>query len=277
MRSIIYAASAVLDRIAKPVRAAKLSRQRAAFLHRGKHGLMFELYPDEEIDRHIAVYGIYEYRLLRFLESLIPDGAVMLDIGANIGNHALYLARKCSQVHCFEPNPRAFSRLERNISLNLAANISVHRVGLGSYDETATFYENASGNLGASGFKASDGETRELPLRNADQAVAELELPRLDLVKIDVEGMEPEVVSGLSKTIARFRPIVAFEYSGHRHADWPVIDAALTDYDFFEPIFSEGLASFLNGGMPRLKPIMAPENRWYESLVAMPRITGFKK
>ena len=56
-------------------------------------------------------------------------------------------------------------------------------------------------------------------------------------MKIDVEGMEPEVLSGLSKTIATFRPIIAFEYSGHKHANWALIQEALSGYEFFEPVF----------------------------------------
>ena len=270
VRSITYATSAILDRLSAPGRAARFRRHRTPFIHRGKHGLVFELHPGEEIDGHIAIYGIYEHRLLRLLESLIPANAVMLDIGANIGNHALYLARQCSAVHCFEPNPRAYARLERNIALNNAANIQVHRFGLSSRNETAIFYENASGNLGASGFRSSEGERRELPIRNADDAVAELSLSRIDLVKIDVEGMEPEVISGLRETIARFRPIIAFEYSGHRHANWPLIHEALSGYEIFEPLFRRGVAALLNGGMPKLHPVGRPEDRWYESLIAIP-------
>lgn len=274
MHPITYAVSAVFDRLVAPRRAASLRRRHGPFLHRGKHGLLFELHPDEEIDRHIATYGIYEHRLLRFLEILIPDGALMLDIGANIGNHALYLSRKCSAVHCFEPNPRAYARLERNIALNVAAKIRVHRFGLGSKDEIATFYENASGNLGASGFRSSEGEPRELPVRNADRAVAELNLARIDLVKIDVEGMEPEVLSGLRETIAKFRPIIAFEYNGQKHANWSMIQEALDAYDLFEPVFGRGVAALLNGGMPKLQPVGTPEDRWYESLIAIPRRDG---
>jgi len=270
VRSITYAASAIIDRLAAPGRAARFRQHRTPFIHHGKHGLIFELHPNEEIDGHIATYGIYEHRLLRLLESLIPANAVMLDIGANIGNHALYLARECSAVHCFEPNPRAYARLERNIALNKAANIQVHRFGLGSRDETATFHENASGNLGASGFRSSEGERRELPIRNADDAVAELGLSRIDLVKIDVEGMEPEVLSGLSKTIATFRPIIAFEYSGHKHANWALIQEALSGYEFFEPVFRRGIAALFNGGMAELHPVGRPEDRWYESLIAVP-------
>ena len=270
MRSITYAASAIFDRLAAPWRAARFRQHRSPFIHHGKHGLVFELHPNEEIDGHIATYGIYEHRLLRLLESLIPANAVMLDIGANIGNHALYLARACSAVHCFEPNPRAYARLERNIALNKATNIRVHRFGLGRSDETATFYENTSGNLGASGFRSCEGERRDLPIRNADDAVAELGLSRIDLVKIDVEGMEAEVLSGLRETIARFRPVIAFEYSGHKQPNWSLIHEALSGYEFFEPLFRRGFAGLLNGGMPKLQPVARPEDRWYESFIAIP-------
>ena len=74
-------------------------------------------------------------------------------------------------------------------------------------------------------------------------------------MKIDVEGMEPEVLSGLSKTIATFRPIIAFEYSGHKHANWALIQEALSGYEFFEPVFRRGIAALFNGGMAELHPV----------------------
>ena len=63
------------------------------------------------------------------------------------------------------------------------------------------------------------------------------------------------MLSGLSKTIATFRPIIAFEYSGHKHANWALIQEALSGYEFFEPVFRRGIAALFNGGMAELHPV----------------------
>ena len=206
----------------------------------------------------------------------------MLDIGANIGNHALFLARHCSAVHCYEPNPRVLRRLERNIELNGAENIIVHGFGLGEDNEIATFHENVDGNVGASSFVKPFGDCREvqLPIRNAGEAVAELHLDRLDLVKVDVEGMEETVFRALLGTINRFKPAIAFEFRGQLEdvRGFDEIRSLLSGYQIYEAQFSPAEGSFFariawnlrKAGMPDLVPVQKVEPRAYENLVALP-------
>ena len=63
----------------------------------------------------------------------------MLDVAANIGNHALYLRNLFDEVHCLEPSPRVADRLDENIGLNGATNVRVHRLGLRSSDALIPF------------------------------------------------------------------------------------------------------------------------------------------
>lgn len=249
-----------LAALVKPLKALRYNTRSKAFLQRGEHGLLFELYPNEEIDRQISLNGIYERRYLRFLESLILDGAVILDVGANIGNHALYLSRKASSVHCFEPNPRAYERLERNVALSQVTNVTVHRYGLGDRDETIRFAE-VAGNLGMTRF--SEAGNLELQIKRGDDVIS---MPTIDFIKIDAEGMEASVLAGLRDTIAVHRPIVAFEFNGEH---WDRIIRALPGYQIFEPVFPKGLALLSKGETPELRPV-GPEKRWYEGLIALP-------
>src|SRR4051812_48448173 len=210
-------------------------RRKSAFLHRSRFGLTFELEPNQFIDRYILVDGLYDDRFLEFVATLLAPEAVLLDIGANIGNHALYLAGKCSVVHAFEPNPVALKRLRRHIDLNGIENIVVHPFALGERDEIATYYEPV-GNLSAGSFVEPCENKVELPIRNADDAVAELNLPRLDFVKVDVEGMEENVFRGLARTIRRFRPLLVFEFLGQRYGPdhFETIRNLLPNYEILE-------------------------------------------
>jgi FkbM family methyltransferase len=263
-----------------PLRLRKYSASTEPYVFRSPFGPVFELEPGQFLDRKIVENGLFEERFLEFMRSILTPQSVVVDIGANIGNHALYLARKCRSVHCFEPNPSALRRLYKNIELNRAVNVTVHEFGLGERDEVAAFYENTSDNLAASGFVERDGRRSDLPLRNADQAISELNLTRLDFIKIDVEGMEESVFRGLQQTIARHRPLIDFEFLGQRRgpADFDAIRRLLPGYRILEPRFSPSEGSILKrlawnirkAGQADLVPVEVPEGRPYENLLAMP-------
>lgn len=270
-----------------PRQRRRWAAARAPFDHRTPEGLTFRLYPHEYVDSYIFEYGIYERQYLDFLLKVLPPEAVALDIGANIGNHALYLARHIAAIHAFEPNPVTFARLKHNVDRNpVRGRVALHPVGLGDAEGMFRFASNVSGNLGASGFLREDepADTRdqviELPIRRADDYVTALDLPRLDFVKLDVEGWEASVFRGLSATIARHRPIVAFEYHGHEQprGDFDAIAAALPGYIIAEPTFAPAQASYVakalwairRAGWPELHRVAEPEPRTYESLLAFP-------
>lgn len=264
----------------RPFRRWAYRRREARFTVTTRDGLRFELDPHQLIDEEIASDGIYERRFLTCFESILPRGAVMLDIGANIGNHALFLSRICSQVHCFEPNPSAITRLERNIALNGARNVHVHKVGLGNADACLPFSINRAGNLGGSGFferRNEDFEQVELAVRRADDAIEELQLERLDFIKIDVEGFEVEVFEGLHRTIKRFRPLIAFEHHAHEAGPgaFDAIRSQLPQYVIVElahPLgaAAQALHTLRYGDRIGLLPLEMPELRSYPCLLAVP-------
>jgi FkbM family methyltransferase len=241
---------------------------------------VFELEPNQFVDRQIVAHGLFEDRFLEFVAILLTPESVVVDVGANIGSHALYLARKCRSVHCFEPNPSALRRLRRNIELNGATNVTVHPFALGRRNETAPFYENTSDNLARSGFVERTGRRIDLPIRQADEAISELKLIRLDLIKIDVEGMEESVFRGLQQTIARYRPLIDFEFLGQwrGQSQFDAITRLLPGYRIVEPRFSPSEGSIFeraawnvrHRGRAELIPIDTPENRPYENLLALP-------
>ncbi|MEH3104790.1 MAG: FkbM family methyltransferase [Sphingomonas phyllosphaerae] len=270
-----------------PWQRRRWAAAREPFDHRTPEGLTFRLYPHEYVDSFIYQFGIYERQYLDFLLKVLPRDAVMLDIGANIGNHALYLAPHIAAIHAFEPNPVTFARLKHNVTRNaLDDRITLHHIGLGDDEGMFRFASNVSGNLGASGFLRDDAATDarveviELPIRRADDYVAGLDLSRIDFVKMDVEGWEASVFRGLAGTIARYRPIVAFEYHGHEQprSDFDAIAAALPGYIIVDPTFAAAKASYAakalwairRAGWPELRRVTEPEPRTYESLLAFP-------
>jgi FkbM family methyltransferase len=179
-----------------------------------------------EVDRRVFFFGAHEPEMLDFFRSVLSrmDSPVVADIGANVGHHSLYLSKFAGKVHSFEPWSRVSDQLLQHLKDNNIQNVEVHRVALGSTNETKLYYAPGGGNLGTGSFLSTHATDRnrpsaQLPIVNGDDYFQENGISRLDLLKIDVEGWEWFVLLGLVKTIQHCRPIVLFEYSAStRHS-----------------------------------------------------------
>jgi FkbM family methyltransferase len=152
--------------------------------------------------------GLFETHQLAALRPMVAPGSVVVDAGANIGNHTLFFAKICraAQVHAFEPLRTVFPILERNVVLNGLANVACHNVALGAASGRASLAHFATHNLGASQFRLGEGD--DYPM----VALDELALDRLDVLKIDVEGSQLAVLEGGRATIDRHRPLIWIEF-----------------------------------------------------------------
>lgn len=176
--------------------------------------------PTDYLGISIIGNGIYERREIELLRSLFHEKAlhstVFMDIGGNIGNHAISLAASFAEVIAFEPNPPIASLFKTNLILSQTGNVRLHEVGLGAADAELRFSLLEAGNDGSGSFASGRGEI-VLPVRQGDNYLAEHEpdiasgAKRIGFVKCDVEGYEADVFAGLRDTLTRHRPILAFE------------------------------------------------------------------
>ena len=169
------------------------------------------------IQRHHLRGRFYELPELRLIASAFRRGGTFFDFGANVGNHTLYaaLVLEAGRVVPVEPNPEAVATLVANVALNrIEDRVEGQWLGFATGRETRGGYALAApeGNLGAGRLTSGAGEI--LAVRG-DAIVDE---DRADFVKIDVEGMEIEVLAGLAATIARDRPPVFVEVAAQNRA-----------------------------------------------------------
>ena len=107
------------------------------------------------IDRHIYYAGGYSMHEIDFLRQAsdiirqIKGSVLMLDIGANVGQHSLALHSNVDKIIAFEPNPATAARLRLNIEKNAIKNIELHEVALGNSDEIAMLGSGLEGNDGS--------------------------------------------------------------------------------------------------------------------------------
>jgi len=172
---------------------------------------------NDHVGDKIALHGLYEPENLELLLDLLGKikAAVVLDIGANIGNHTLAFATRAASVHAFEPIPTIYQLLHDNVAANGLAHVHTHPVALSDTAGTATIYMVKQGNFGASSFdQRADGvEPVEVNKQTGDEFVRQHGLGRIDFIKIDVEAHEVYVLRGLMETLRRDLPWLTMEWN----------------------------------------------------------------
>jgi FkbM family methyltransferase len=189
-----------------------------------RDGLRYALDLAQGVDFAIYLFGHFEPSTARACARLVRPGAEILDIGANIGAHTLHLARLAGatgHVLAFEPTAYAFAKLQRNLALNpeLAPRVTAFQCFLGAGDEARPAERIYAGwpLVGGKELHAKHrGEampTTGAVLRSLDGLLAERGWPRIDFVKLDVDGYECEVLAGAQAMLQRSRPVFIMELS----------------------------------------------------------------
>jgi FkbM family methyltransferase len=167
--------------------------------------------PRDEIQRHHAQGRFYETEELEIVEQFFPIGGVFVDIGANVGNHAIYAGKYLhpTQIVAIEPNPVAVELLKINVALNgLQSLVDLSHIGTGFADVPCWAHALIPyDNLGGARMNIVEG-TEGLKLIPGDDILLQR---RVDFIKLDVEGMEMLVLTGLAGTIAKWRPPMFIE------------------------------------------------------------------
>ncbi|GAA4051552.1 FkbM family methyltransferase [Parerythrobacter jejuensis] len=156
----------------------------------------------QQVHRKGELYEPEELAIIKGTWDQHHEGGAFLDVGANVGNHALFAAMVlgADKVIACEPQDAAARILETNAALNhVADRIAIHRVGLSDSAGQASV-ESASNNLGAARLTQGKGG---IELVTGDALVGD---QPIGFIKIDTEGFELPVLRGLSGTIARDHP-----------------------------------------------------------------------
>jgi FkbM family methyltransferase len=147
---------------------------------------------------------------------LTENGAVAVDVGANIGLFTVPLARATRDVgghtYAFEPIPATADRLRENVAANgLEATVTVMPIALGANSGRIEIEQEAGGTANARRVLERTDRSISVPLRAFDEVVEELGIARCDVVKVDIEGGELDFLRGAGATIESHRPLLYLE------------------------------------------------------------------
>lgn len=139
---------------------------------------------------------------------LSPAGMCVVDVGANVGYYTLLAARRVGptgRVVAVEPSAPVADRLELVVGENRIAQVQLVRCGLGRAAGETALYDPAPGNHTPSMVGNTGNAGHTVPIRTLDELAGSEGLGRIDLLKVDVEGYEPEVFAGAAGLLAAGR------------------------------------------------------------------------
>ncbi len=175
----------------------------------GKY-VFYYLADDKYVGQRVALekYEPYETKLIL---KQIKKGDVVVDVGANIGYYTILLADKVGKngkVYAFEPDSTNFDILEKNIKTNKLEKVVVVKAAVGSREGKLKLYKSGK-NYGDHKLYGDGKAKEEVKIIKLDDFIKE----KVNLIKIDTQGWEPEVIEGAKKIIEKWKPIMFLEYS----------------------------------------------------------------
>ena len=167
----------------------------------------------------------YESEVFEWLEKQAGQYDAVIEIGANVGMYTVFfdaLIKNSGKtglrsIVCFEPSTKAFERLSANLAANGCRHVTAHCAAIGESSGTMDFFEpeghltNGSLIRSFAGFFSATVNTRQVQVRGPEHIASLLERYPKVLLKIDVEGYEPELLNALGDAILRFRPHLVVE------------------------------------------------------------------
>lgn len=209
----------------------------------------------EVISLDLFLDGIYEPEIHHFLLQRVPKGAVMLDIGANIGALSIPLIKKRADIKCFcvEASPYVFGYLQKNVQLNqLDSQITcINKAMAADGNQEMPFYSSPEhfGKGSLSPVFAQEGIM--VKTTTVDQLMQQYNLATIDFMKVDIEGFEYLAFSGGQNLLQGNKaPDIVFEF-----VDWAEKNAGLSPGASQELLLSYGYSLYNIGRTGRLEPM----------------------
>jgi FkbM family methyltransferase len=172
----------------------------------------------EDLMQYPVYYNIFEAQYEKCIEAILVNANVILDVGANIGQYALYFASKGKKVYAFEPMPSMIEKLTRHISLNHLENqITLIPKALTSENGTLKFSLPKSENSGTAslvlGRSQNTDEIIEVEGVTLDTLIGSgMVTTPVDLIKIDIEGAELYALRGMQGLLSKeHKPVLILE------------------------------------------------------------------
>ena len=188
-------------------------------------GVVYEIRnPRDIIEKTLLEGHAWSPDIVGMLAARMRPNAHVVNVGAHIGTMCIPLAKAAARVTAFEPFPKTFDHLKRNVELNALTNVSLHNAALGDKHERVFFLDDTSDrlNVNSGGMHVLTADDMRAGARSAALAHADttgvpcvtldsMRLAPIDAMLVDVEGMEDKLIAGARATLQRDLPLLFIE------------------------------------------------------------------
>ncbi len=201
-------------------------------------------------------FGSYGLLIIEAMKRFMKPGDVFVDVGANVGYLSALAASivgKRGQVHCFEPVPAYFDRLRRLVELNPGHSITPNCTAVGEEPGSCTIYvtREPGQNTLVRAYKSGPEvvSTLNVPVVRLDSYLAERNIGRVSLVKIDAEGYELPILKGLEGFLERSkqRPAIICEIAPRAY---PLLGRTISELSDYMARYGYGAYDLIDGTTP---------------------------
>ncbi|MGH9439860.1 MAG: FkbM family methyltransferase [Terriglobia bacterium] len=183
-----------------------------------RNGIVLESdFSTDDVSWTLYSYGCLDYWDELEIRRRVGKGSTRIDAGAHIGYYSLLLSRQVGaegRIISFEPVPSTYQFLQRNLLLNGASNVHAVRSAVG--DKAGPVPMRFGKGLRMGWSSVDEAAESKVPCTTIDSETVSRALQKVDFIKIDVEGYEPNLLRGASKTIKDFRPTLMLEVNAAR-------------------------------------------------------------
>ncbi|MGE4221277.1 MAG: FkbM family methyltransferase [Alphaproteobacteria bacterium] len=265
-----------------------------------RDGLLWYFKHDAYVGASIDRYGEFSAQETALFRQFVQPGWTVLDVGANIGAHTVELARMVrleGRVFAFEPQRLVHHVLCANLAMNDIGNTVAVQAALGAQTGQIAIakpdYGTPDNFGGISLLGSATGPNEPVPMTTIDT----LSLSACHFIKVDVEGMEIDVLRGASGTLRRFRPLLYLENDRDRQSEallTLLLGVGYRLYWHFPPLYNAanfygdpvnifpGLVSINVLGIPQerpasikaMEPVLGPGDGWRDAVERQNRNAG---
>jgi FkbM family methyltransferase len=225
------------------------------------NGMKIRVAWNDFVGRSICQKGYYELETVALLASLLKPGMIFFDVGAHVGQYSLVASERVSrngQVHCFEPDPETYRWLLTNIQANHLGNVHSNQTAVAEETGDKPFFLATPEDIGSNSLSPpsqlrDSGRTTLVHCITLDEYIERNRIPRVDVMKIDIEGAELPMLNGARKLLgSENAPLIVIEFEEERQKAFGNSCAVLA-----KALFNRGYQLFYaEGGMDEYRPSM---------------------
>lgn len=213
------------------------------------------------VQKKIFLHGYYEKNETFFWNNLTKDKKVIFDIGANVGYFSLIAAKQIAKngnVYGFEPVSFVYKRAKYNCEINNFKNLILLNFAISDHPGEITINVGNDENLGMSSIHQHNylsGNIETVKTDTVDNFINSYSIAQLDIIKIDVEGSEAFVLTGMEKTLVKHKPLILIEI-----LDALLLKSGSSKEEIYSFLWNKNYEAFKIIDAEKVKPILIPES-----------------